>query len=76
MDRRLKRWELALLLGLLWAVLAGMWLAREQRELADRMVRLHVVAHSDSPRDQALKLAVRDPRAPMWSWTLWRSTTP
>ena len=31
-----------------------------QRELADRVVRLHVLANSDSEEDQALKLTVRD----------------
>ena len=32
----------------------------QQRALAEKLVRFHVVAASDSPRDQALKLAVRD----------------
>ncbi len=60
MDRNLKTWEMALLFGLLCALAASAWLGREQRELADSMVRLHVVANSDAPRDQAMKLAVRD----------------
>lgn len=60
MDRRLKRWELALMLGVLCALTAGVWLEREQGELADRVIRLHVIANSDSAEDQALKLAVRD----------------
>jgi len=60
MDRALKRWELALLFGLLVALAAGMWLEREQEMLADRIIRLHVIANSDSAEDQALKLAVRD----------------
>ena len=60
MDRRLKRWEVALMLGVLCAVLAGAWLDREQTELADSVIRLHVIANSDSGEDQALKLAVRD----------------
>lgn len=60
MDRTLKRWELALMLGLLCAMILGAWLNREQTELADRMIRLHVIANSDSEEDQALKLAVRD----------------
>lgn len=33
---------------------------RELSDVADKIVRLHVVANSDSPEDQALKLAVRD----------------
>jgi len=60
MDRKLKHWELALMLGVLIAVVAGSWLGREQRELADSVIRFHVIANSDSEEDQALKLAVRD----------------
>ncbi len=54
------RWELAVLLGILAAAFWGCWLDGEQAELADRVVRLHVIAESDRPEDQALKLAVRD----------------
>lgn len=60
MDRKLKRWELALMFGILVAVVAGSWLTREQQELADSMIRFHVIANSDTEEDQALKLAVRD----------------
>lgn len=60
MDRRLKRWELALMFGVLAAVVAGSWLGREQQALADSVIRFHVIANSDSEEDQALKLAVRD----------------
>lgn len=60
MDRKLKHWELALMLGILIAVVAGSWLGQEQQELADSVIRFHVIANSDSEEDQALKLAVRD----------------
>lgn len=60
MDRELKTWELALMCGVLAAVIAGSWLGREQKDLADSVIRFHVVANSDSAEDQALKLAVRD----------------
>ena len=60
MDRKLKTWEIALMFGVLAAVVAGSWLNREQKELADRVIRFHVIANSDSDEDQALKLAVRD----------------
>ena len=60
MDRKLKHWELALMLGILIAAVAGGWLGQEQRELADSVIRFHVIANSDSQEDQALKLAVRD----------------
>ena len=57
---KLKNWELAFVAALLIALLCGSALSREQAELADRLVRLHVVANSDAPEDQALKVAVRD----------------
>ena len=60
MDRKLRRWELALMLGAALALVLGAWLGGEQRSLAGRVVRLHVIANSDSARDQALKLAERD----------------
>lgn len=60
MDRTLKTWEMALLFGVLCGLAAGAWLGQEQKELADQVVRIHVVANSDSQADQALKLAVRD----------------
>jgi len=60
MDRRSKVWELALMFGILVALAGGVWLGREQQELSDSLIRLHVIANSDSEADQALKLAVRD----------------
>lgn len=56
----LRRWELALMLAVAMAGLLGVRLGAEQRDLADQMIRLHVVANSDSQADQALKLQVRD----------------
>ncbi|MGI5962856.1 MAG: stage II sporulation protein R [Lawsonibacter sp.] len=60
MDRKLKRWELALMFGILFALVLGTWLEREQTELAQQVIRFHVIANSDQEEDQALKLAVRD----------------
>ena len=60
LDRSLKRWEIALMAGVLCALLCGFWLGEEQTQLADRVIRFHVIANSDSPEDQALKLQVRD----------------
>ena len=60
MDRKLKTWEIALMFGVLIAVVTAGWLGREQEELAGRVIRFHVIANSDSGEDQALKLAVRD----------------
>lgn len=58
--RKLRPWELALLLSLCLALLTGVWAQGRQAALASRLVRLHVVAASDSPEDQAEKLQVRD----------------
>lgn len=58
--KRFFRWELALLLGLCAALLWGVWSVEEQEDLSRKMIRLHVIAHSDSAEDQALKLQVRD----------------
>ena len=60
MKYKLKRWEVALLSGLLVATLMGTYLNREQAALADSVIRLHVIAHSDSRADQELKYQVRD----------------
>ena len=60
MDRKLRRWELALMLGVTLALILGAWLGGEQRALADQVVRLHVIANSDSVADQALNLVLRD----------------
>ena len=56
----LRRWELALLLGVAISILLGVWLDGQQAALAQKMVRLHVIANSDSQADQDLKLQVRD----------------
>lgn len=60
MSFKLKRWEVALLSGILAAVLMGAYLDREQAALADSVIRLHVIANSDSRADQELKYQVRD----------------
>ena len=59
-SKTLRRWELALLLGVALAALLGVWLDGAQAALSDRVIRLHVLANSDSEADQALKLRVRD----------------
>lgn len=52
--------EIALGIGLAAALLWGTASLHRQQELADRVVRLHVLANSDSDEDQALKFQVRD----------------
>jgi len=57
---KLKIWELALITSLIVSVLCGFMADNDQQQLSDKMIRLHVVANSDSDRDQSLKLEVRD----------------
>ena len=58
--RKLHVWELALMLSLCIALLTGLWAQGTQARLAGRLVRLHVIAVSDAPEEQVLKLRVRD----------------
>jgi len=53
-------WELALLAGLAAVLLTGALSLGEQTALSEKVVRLHVLANSDSQEDQELKLQVRD----------------
>lgn len=57
---RLQKVEIALLLALAAALLWGVWSLQRQDDLERKMIRLHVIAHSDEAADQALKLQVRD----------------
>lgn len=57
---KLKTWEIAALLALAVVLLWGTWTAHSQDTLARKMIRLHVIANSDSEQDQTLKLQVRD----------------
>ncbi len=52
--------ELAILLGLAMLLAWGTAMERQQQRIAGSMIRLHVVANSDSEQDQAVKLEVRD----------------
>ena len=58
--KRLRRWETALLAAVCVALLTGVRAGAVQRDLAEKVIRLHVIAVSDSPEDQAVKLQVRD----------------
>ena len=57
---KLRLWEAALLLAVGMTLTAGVWASASESALAGQVLRLHVVANSDSERDQALKLLVRD----------------
>ncbi|MDR1130912.1 MAG: stage II sporulation protein R [Oscillospiraceae bacterium] len=60
MKQQLKIWELSLLIALCATLCTGLFARAEQNRLAGELIRLHVVADSDSPSDQSAKLAVRD----------------
>lgn len=53
-------WRKVLALSCALLVCTALWAEAQQVQLAEGMVRLHVLANSDSPADQALKLVVRD----------------
>ena len=59
-NRTLHPWELALLLSVCLTLVVGAWAGARQEGLSDSLVRLHVIADSDSAADQAEKLRVRD----------------
>lgn len=57
---KLHLWEAALLLAFGLALTAGVWACASESALAGQVLRLHVVANSNSDGDQGLKLLVRD----------------
>lgn len=59
-ERKLRPWELAMLLALCFTLLCGTWAQGRQQVLAGKLVRLHVIADSDEETAQAVKLQVRD----------------
>lgn len=52
--------EAAFLLAMTVTLLSGLWAQGRQKTLSEDLVRLHVIAVSDSEEDQAVKLRVRD----------------
>ena len=59
-SRHLYIWELAGLIALCAVMLSGLWAEGRQASIAGSLVRLHVLAVSDAPEEQAVKLRVRD----------------
>ena len=57
---KLRSWELSFIAAIIITLFVTTGISKSQTELADKLVRLHVVANSDSDEDQALKLRVRD----------------
>lgn len=60
MNAHFKIWETAALLALCATLLLGTWAQGRQTAISAGLVRLHVIAASDEPEEQALKLRVRD----------------
>ncbi len=58
--QKLKKWELVLAVSMAALLISLAVGGREQRTLARQVIRLHVLAHSDTEEDQRLKLLVRD----------------
>ena len=59
-ESKLRFWEIALLFALAAALMWGSWSLQQQDRLERKMIRLHVIANSDSEDDQAMKLLARD----------------
>ena len=64
-SNKMRIFEAALLIALSAALCTGLWAKAQQRGLSRELVRLHVIAQSDSEADQLLKLRVRD-KTLMW----------
>ncbi len=52
--------EISLALGLCVSLITGALALETQRDISCKLIRLHIIANSDSRDDQTLKLAVRD----------------
>lgn len=59
-SHKLRLWEAALLLAFGLTLTVGVWASASEGALAGQVLRLHVVANSDSEEDQTLKLLARD----------------
>lgn len=60
MKKRIHPIEVFLMVFAALVLTSGAVALHTQSELADKVIRLHVLANSDSEADQALKLRVRD----------------
>jgi len=56
----MKRWMLFAVILLVALTVSAAALQQEQQTIAEKLIRLHVVANSDSREDQSMKLQVRD----------------
>ena len=57
----MKKWEISIAITLVIAIIANFaGFAQTEKKIESQVLRLHILANSDSAEDQALKLAVRD----------------
>ena len=56
----MKRWTIATVVILVFFLILGITPSHGEEQIYDGVLRLHVLANSDSDEDQALKLKVRD----------------
>ena len=59
-NKLLKTWELSALIALCITLCLALWAQGRQEAVESRLLRLRVVAASDAPEEQAIKLRVRD----------------
>ncbi len=59
-DRFGKWFAVSVLIGMAITLIWGVWSLQSQKQLAQDVIRLHVIAASNRTEDQALKLKVRD----------------
>ena len=57
---KLKIWEMSLIFALVITTLCGFMTENDRTELSEKIIRLHIVANSDTDIDQDLKIDVRD----------------
>jgi stage II sporulation protein R len=57
---KIKKWEMILAVLFVFVLVSSLHVSAQQRALSDKLIRLHVVANSDSDADQELKLEARD----------------
>lgn len=59
-ESKVKKWEAALLIALCITLCHGVYLSARQEALSENVVRVHIIAQSDEPSEQELKMRVRD----------------
>lgn len=60
MTKKIRRWELALALTIFFLFTYAAAAGAQQQDIAEKVLRLHVIASSDSAEAQRVKLCVRD----------------